>query len=305
MEVKQFKIETSDAIERVGYFWKSDISPSIGNVVISHGMCEFAMRYDDFAKFLNQNGYDVYALDQVGHGENAPDGLGVWEDDTFKQCVKNLHTIMQQLRATSKPTYLIGHSMGSFICQYYFEKYSRELHIKKAVLIGTSGPRKIYHLASFIANVHAKFHKLNKPSKFLNKLSFGSFNNKIDKKDRRTPYDWVCGNNDIIDAYAADPRCTFIPSIGFYKSFYNALTRVHLKKRLECIPKDLPILIMGGSEDPVCQYGKGLHNLQSLYAKYGITSMVKEYPNMRHEILNEKDHEIVYQEILEFLKETA
>ncbi len=303
MEAQKFKLDTLEGRTRVGYYWKSNRKDAIGNVVISHGMCEYAMRYDDFAKFLAKNGYDVFALDQIGHGENAPDGYGVWEEDTFKQCVKNLHTIMQQLRATSKPTYLIGHSMGSFICQYYFEKYSRELHIKKAVLIGTSGPRTIYHFASFLANVHAKFHKLNKPSKFLNTLSFGSFNKKIAKKDRRTPYDWICGNEEIIDKYAADERCTFIPSIGFFKSFYNSLTRLYIKKRLECIPKDLPILILGGSEDPVAQYGKGLHNLQALYGKYGITSQLKEYKDMRHEILNEKGHDEVYQDILSFLQE--
>lgn len=301
MEVQKFKIETSDALERVGYFWKSDVEPSKGNVVISHGMCEFALRYDHFAKFLNQNGYDVYALDQVGHGENAPDGLGVWDENSFKQCVKNLHTIMQQLRATGKPSYLIGHSMGSFVAQYYLEKYSRELHIEKAILIGTTGPRKIYRFASFMASFHAKFHKLNKPSKFLNSLSFGSFNKRIAKDQRRTPYDWICSNEEIVDAYSKDERCTFIPSIGFFKSFYNSLTRLYIKKRLECIPKDLPILILGGSEDPVAQYGKGLHNLQATYSKYGITSSVIEYPNMRHEVLNETNRQIVYEDILNFI----
>ena len=302
MEVKKFKIETSDALERVGYFWKSDIEPSIGNIVISHGMCEFALRYDHFARFLNQNGYDVYALDQVGHGENAPDGLGVWDENSFKQCVKNLHTIMQQLRATSKPTYLIGHSMGSFISQYYLQKYSRELHIQKVVLIGTTGPRKIYRLGSCIASIHAKFHKLNKPSKFLNSLSFGSFNKRIAKAERKTPHDWICSNEEVVAKYAADERCTFIPSVGFYKSFYNSLKKLFIKKRLEWIPKDLPVLILGGSEDPVAQYGKGLHNLQATYAKYGITSTVIEYEGMRHEILNEKDNLIVYNDILNFIK---
>ena len=45
-----------------GFSWASDIE-AIGNVVIFEGMEEYVARYDSFAKFLNENGYNVYALD--------------------------------------------------------------------------------------------------------------------------------------------------------------------------------------------------------------------------------------------------
>ena len=41
------------------------------SVVIMHGMNEYSFRYNDFAFFLNSNGYDVFALDHLGHGLNV------------------------------------------------------------------------------------------------------------------------------------------------------------------------------------------------------------------------------------------
>lgn len=301
MEAKKFKLITSDGLATVGNVWKRDTEDLKANIVISHGMCEYSLRYDDFAKFLNKQGFDVYALDQVGHGNNIRNGLGVWDDYSFKQCVKNLHTEMEALRATGKPTILIGHSMGSFICQYYLQKYSRELHINGVVLIGTSGPQMKFKLGAFIAGIHAKFHSLDKPSKFMMALSFGSFNKKIAKKDRKTKSDWICSSERVVEKYVNDELCNFIPSVGFYSSFYKSLKIVFKKERLNWIQKDLPIFILGGKEDPVANYGKGLYKLQNTYAKYGLSSEVRAYENMRHEVLNEINHEIVYEDILKFI----
>lgn len=298
MDAKQFKMMTSDGLETAGNVWKTD-KLLRANIVLSHGMCEYSMRYDDFAKYLNQFGFDVYALDQVGHGLNKRDGLGVWTDYSFKQCVKNLHTEMEALRTTNKPTILIGHSMGSFVCQYYLQKYSRELHIAGLVLIGTSGPRFVYKMGSLIARIHAKFHKHYKPSKFMMGLSFGRYNKKI--KHPKTKSDWICSNEEVVNKYIHDEQCNFVPSVGFYLSFYKAFDVIYKKNRLDWIQKDLPILIVGGNDDPVTNYGKGLLKLQKTYAKHGVSSEVIRYDNMRHEVLNEIGHEKVYEDILNFI----
>ena len=40
-------------------------------VQISHGMCEYADRYDEFATFLARQGILVVAGDHLGHGESV------------------------------------------------------------------------------------------------------------------------------------------------------------------------------------------------------------------------------------------
>ena len=71
---------------------------------------------------------------------------------------------------------------------------------------------------------------------------------------------------------------------------------------MQKIRKDLPILIIAGEEDPVGAKGKGPTKLAALYKKYGLTNVeLKIYPKMRHEILNEINHQIVYDDIANFL----
>ena len=40
-----------------------------GIVHIIHGMGEHALRYNEFAAYLNGLGFTVYAMDQRGHGK--------------------------------------------------------------------------------------------------------------------------------------------------------------------------------------------------------------------------------------------
>ena len=58
------------------YAWK-DVKNPKGIVQIFHGMAEHAKRYDDFAKFLNSQGYLVFADDHRGHGLTAGDSENV------------------------------------------------------------------------------------------------------------------------------------------------------------------------------------------------------------------------------------
>ena len=55
------------------------------NVVIVTGMAESSYRYDEFALFLNSNGFNVYCIDHYGQGLNAEteDQCGVWPKDGF------------------------------------------------------------------------------------------------------------------------------------------------------------------------------------------------------------------------------
>ena len=70
----------------------------------------------------------------------------------------------------------------------------------------------------------------------------------------------------------------------------------------ENLRKDLPILIVSGTEDPVGNYGKGIETIYTRLIEEGVTDVVRIlYPDMRHEILNEFDREKPYSDILSFL----
>ena len=64
----------------------------------------------------------------------------------------------------------------------------------------------------------------------------------------------------------------------------------------------MPILLIGGSKDPVSNFGKGLQSLFEKYKKAGLNVTLKMYEDARHEVLNETNKQEVYTELLNFFK---
>ena len=55
--IKTINFKSSDSIDIFAYKW--DIVKPVAAVQIAHGAVEHAMRYDDFAHFLNEHGFVV------------------------------------------------------------------------------------------------------------------------------------------------------------------------------------------------------------------------------------------------------
>ncbi len=295
MSFKEFSLINNRGETLYGNSWLVDKNAK-GNVVISHGMCEHTMRYEPLAKKLNEAGYNVYGLDHIGHKLNCSEGYLVWPIDGFERCVDNLYCLLDSLKG--EPLYLISHSMGSFIAQALIERKDTSI-LSGVILIGTNGPTPLYKFGKVITRTHALFVDGKKPSKFLNSIVFSGYNKRF--KDGNTKLEWLSASKTNIENYQNDEYCGGIPSTNFFRSFLNNLAKIHRKKELLKIDKNIKLLILGGEDDPVGNYGKGIFKLQTIYAKYGISSIAKVFPKMRHEILNEEDNENVYTIILDFI----
>lgn len=298
-EAIKISLDLQDGSVLYGLAWKTE--NSVANVVIMQGMEEYARRYDDFAKYLNKEGFNVYAIDCFGQGENAYEEsrVGVWPTSGFRKQVVAYDTLVKKLRISCRPTFVFAHSMGSFMAQDYIQRYTE--HVSKVVLCGSGSKNGAvpigYQLAKMITNKRNR----NKKAKFLNKLMFGNFNKKIENPE--TPYDWLSYNKENVQRYIEDPLCGFGPNNGFCLEFLKGMNRLYKKKFLVKIRKDLDIFIVSGDADPVTNYGKSVEALKTMYTKLGISSVdTKIYEHMRHEILNEDDRESVYKDIAEFFK---
>ena len=63
----------------------------------------------------------------------------------------------------------------------------------------------------------------------------------------------------------------------------------------------MPILCLRGEEDPCTGGEKGSQDSIRVLLEAGFTTIDEiSYPGMRHEILNEKEHQQVYEAIAEF-----
>ena len=268
-------------------------------IQILHGMAEHIGRYDDFARYLNSKGYVVLGDDHRGHGVTAQGKLGVVpEGDCFADTVEDEILIGKYARDTYKaPLFVFGHSYGSFLTQRYIQKSSE----MAGVILCGSACMDIPDVKAglVVANMQAAVLGKDKKANLIRKMSFGPYNNQF--KGEKKENAWLTRDDERREKYNADPMCNYTMSIGFYTSFFSALTKLYTPEALSGIPKELPIFIISGDKDPVGGSGKLINKLFEVYKDNGLLNVsVKLYSEARHELLNELNRDEVMADILHF-----
>ena len=310
MLTKNFALVMRDGMEIFVNRWAPDSEEEIKGIVqLHHGLAEHSMRYDRLGSVLAENGYVLNAYDLRGHGKTAENaekkGNGCFgklaNKNGFNVVVEDLNEIITDLKKTypGKKTILIGHSFGSFVSQGYIEKYGS--NIDACILCGTAGPRiALASIGNCFANLIRLFRGPNAIVPMLAKLTFGSYCKRIENPE--TEDDWLSLSKPNRMMYKMDNWCGIPLTLSFFCDLTAGLKKIHKAKNIKKVPTDLPILFIWGAEDPVGSYGKTIRNLADIYKKNGVKSVeMIEYPNDRHEILNEDDKEKVEADILNYL----
>ena len=100
-----------------------------------------------------------------------------------------------------------------------------------------------------------------------------------------------------------NPYCGTIFPTSFYVEFLDTLEYIEDEENFHKIPKDLPIFILSGEQDPVGDFGKGLVKLKARYEDLGVEDVeLKLYKDARHELLNELNRDEVTYDIIEWLE---
>ena len=257
---------------------------------ITHGMAEHALRYSRFASKLANASYAVFAHDYRGHGfteaNDAPQGV-FGKSDGFSLVLEDQNEVISLIkeRLPNKPIICFGHSLGSIINLNFALKYPNQANalacwnsgIETGLLPQVS--RKILALEALIRNP-----KL--PSLIAWKLSFGAWNAKF--KPNRTEFDWLSQDEKEVDLYVEDPLCGFDVSISMWRDILDGVFYAGNKKNLKNLPKELPVHIIGGSQDPCTNNGRDMEKLAVKLQNNGlsdVTCKILEYT--RHESLNE------------------
>lgn len=271
---------------------------------ISHGMCEFLERYENFASYLNERGILVCGNDHLGHGDsvNSPADYGYFgAEDGWIHLVEDLHqlTVLMQERYPGIPYFLLGHSMGSFVARTYLSWYGNQL--SGALLVGTSGVNPMLPVSFPITKAVMMRKGKRYRSQWINDIAFGTYNAKF--KPHRTEYDWLSRDEAQVDTYRADPRCTFIFTLQGFWDLFSLLKFISRKEWASTVPVDLPIALLSGAMDPVGQYGKGVKQVHDRLALAGVKDLIIHlYGGCRHEILNETNRETVYRDIASWIE---
>jgi alpha-beta hydrolase superfamily lysophospholipase len=268
-------------------------------VLIAHGMAEHAARYARLADELCAAGYVVYASDHRGHGRSArAEDLG-WFDGGHAAVIADQERL--RLRATGEhpdvPVFVLGHSMGSFIMRRYLCAYGHQ--IAGAVLSGTAGGKvglvKAGKMLAFLESLRVG---QRGKSPVLHATTFGEYNKRF--KPNRTDADWLSRDPAEVDKYVADPLCGFEVTTTAWREVMLSIIEMQSPANVACMPKDLPIFLFSGSEDPVGGTA-GVRASVELLQAGGLTNVThKLYEGGRHEMLNETNRDEVQRDIVAF-----
>ena len=298
------KIASTDSKNNLNVIiWETEKEP-IGVLQIVHGMAEYIDRYDNFAKYMTEQGFNVIGHDHLGHGHSVSDehDYGFFaEENGDKIIIEDMHSVTQYAREKWEelPNFILGHSMGSFCLRQYLTKYSNDVF--GAIIMGTGWiPSTAALLGKTIATNTCKSKGSHTVNPLLIKLTLEPYNKPF--APARTNCDWLSRDEKQVDLYVNDKLCGFDFTAGAYKDFFTILEKIAKNRQLIGMRKSLPILITSGSVDPVGGK-KACEKLNAQYKRCGINDVtLKLWENDRHEILNELDKSDVYQYIYNWLK---
>lgn len=272
------------------------------SILILHGMAEHQKRYQAFAEYLVNNGYDVFTYDHRGHGTDKKlSELGFFHTEKgYQLVVEDAIAISEYIEQNNRCNkfFLLGHSMGSLIARNVIQTYDK---YNGVIISGTAYPQKLLTVSGLLLSTLVKKFKGPKHiSPFLSNLMFGS--KKYTSLSSRTAFDWLSRSNPVVGAYMHDPYCGFTCTASFYHDLIKLTQNATKKKYIKLTKTELPIFVISGEKDPVGGCGKEVQKYITVLGKAGFTNVSsKLYPECRHELLNELNNDEVYSDIQQWI----
>ncbi|CAN5233336.1 alpha/beta hydrolase [soil metagenome] len=258
--------------------WKA--GKPVGIVQLSHGLGEYAARYEQLAQRLVTAGYTVYADDHRGHGQT---GLDQWGGDHSKlgslgpgglrSTIRSIREFTALIRNETHglPLAIIGQSWGSLMVQIVLNQHPEDYDA--VVLTGTAYRTLGQMNSGDLAKSHA--------------VPGG------------TGYEWLSRDEGVAHAFRDDPL-TFKADVPKLFGVIDGLRLLgHPARNLA---KDVPMLIQIGSEDPL----GGPKSVELLAEAYLTRSKLTDvtaivYSGARHEVFNETNRDEVIADTLAWL----
>ena len=187
--------------------------------------------------------------------------------------------------------------MGSLIARSFLQKYDDE--ITKVILCGPPTKNNLVDIGLRLASLSKIFGGAKKPNKFLNYLTFNSFNKPYQNKN-----EWLSKSKKNVINYNNDDLCGFTFTTNGFLNLYKLQKRVFQPKNYLVKNEKLPIFLIAGSDDPVIGNLKKFENLALFMKRLGYQDVrAKTYNNLRHELLQEEEKDIIIADILKFIEE--
>lgn len=308
IQKQEYKVLSSDRVHQLaGVVYLPEGEP-VGFFHVVHGMTEYIGRYERFMTEMAENGWICFGYDHLGHGYtvNNDSELGyIAKKDGWSLLVQDVHRFAEAAMAEFSPEdkelpyVLMGHSMGSFIVRLATETC---VHPDRLIIMGTGGPNPAAGAGLALIGLTKMLRGDRHISKLLDSIAFGSYNDAWKNSGETAPNPWLTSDQGVRKRYFADPLCTFKFTVSAMGDLITLTKESNRAAWYQNLPKDIPMLLVAGAEDPVGDFGKGVRYVHEHLLAAGIDATCKLYEGARHEILNDFSYEDVVKDILAFCK---
>ena len=273
-------------------------------VQIAHGMCEHKERYAPFMTYLAERGCACVINDHRGHGASVRDGqdLGYFYENGDWALTEDLHqiTLWAREKWPGIPLFLLGHSMGSLAVRAYCKDHDRD--IDSLVVCGSPGENLGAGYGLVLVRLLAIFRGDRYRSKRIRRMTTGAFARRASKD--LGGGSWLQADSEHAAAFANDPLSNFTFTLNGYEALLRLMIRAYgIAPHNRLYPPErgkpeLPVHFYSGADDLSAPNRRGFENAMERMKKAGYTNVSGHmFPGMRHEILNEKNREEVFERI--------
>ena len=297
---EEFYVNSSDKVHMIhGYRWYDPEKERKGVLQIVHGMLEYIERYDELARYMASEGWFVVGHDHLGHGDSVdgPSELGYVGREGAVLWLRDMELIrkMAASYAPSVPFIMLGHSMGSFLVRRYLIYHGDR--VDGAVLMGTGQQPALLVKMGLALTYLSMLQKGSRGhSRILNNMTCSGFAKRY--PDNAHTGSWMSRDPQVLISALGDPKMNYEFSLNAFEALLRTVEEVVDPRRAARMPKDLPILILSGEEDPVGDNGKGVRRFAAMLKKIRMNNIsCTLYPENRHELINDLDKDRVMEDI--------
>lgn len=284
------------------YVWMPPAGVSPRAVLqLVHGFSEHMGRYSDFAGFMALQGYIVCGNDQLGHGKSAAGTPGRIGKGGHKLLAKDAYKLTSIIKKEHQlPIVIMGVGAGSLVARYMTSLWGIEYD--GAIFTGTMDGGFVVKFAHRLFSA-AKL-KSGKEAAWLNKM----FMERNARSFRNHPEgtSWLTRDEAQANAFAADPLCGFPLTYGACQTLLKLARITSSHKWPERMPKNLPIYLFSGLEDPVGGFGRGIIKIYADLVNAGCGHIeIRLYEDARHEMLFELNRQEVYEDTAKWIEDAV
>ncbi|MCD6484464.1 MAG: lysophospholipase [Candidatus Odinarchaeota archaeon] len=265
-------LDTFDGLKL--YYEKWVVESPKSTIVVVPGFAEHSGRYYHVAEFFSNNGFNVYVLNNRGHGKSEGERAFVNNFDDFIEDLKRFVEHVKKENNIEK-VFLLGHSMGGLIVLRYGLKYPDDL----IGIISSGAALKVSANVSPIVKAMAGI-----LSKVMPKM----------KVKGSVDPNFLTHDKEIVNKYINDP---------YVFKFVTARLGAEMMSKgndtlKNAVKFKVPLLALAGEEDRLVDIS-GVKEFYESAASEDKKLVI--YPGMYHEIFNEIEKEKVFNDVLDWL----